>query len=156
MRLRSNLSADEVVGRLRAAVDSPDTEITATFSDRYIVLRIAEARQHFGSPQLSFDVEADGAGSVVNGLFMPMPSIWTAFMAIYGMILFAGFCGVVYGCAQMQIGEVPHAFWVLPAAVLLLGLVYLAACIGQKMGRDQMQELQQFVERELSQADQLL
>lgn len=146
MRLRSDLSADDVVSRLRAAVESPDVVLTATFTDRYVVLRIADDRQHFGSPQLSFDVEADGSGSVLQGLFMPMPSIWTAFMALYGMIVFGGFCGAVYGYAQVQLGDTPYAFWALPLAVVLLALVYLAACVGQRMGSAQMQELQQFVQ----------
>jgi len=153
MRLRSSLSADNVVSRLRAAVDSQNGVVTATFTNRYVVLRIAEARQHFGSPQLSFDVEADDSGSLLHGLFMPMPSIWTAFMALYGMIVFGGFCGAVYGYAQMQIGDAPYAFWALPATVVLLALVYLAACIGQRMGGAQMQELQQFVERALSEEE---
>lgn len=149
LRLQSSLSPDQAVERLREALDVGDPEVTATFSGRYVVLRINEERQHFGSPQLSFEVEAADCGSALTGLFMPMPSVWTAFMALYGLIVFGGFCGAVYGYGQVQIGASPQALWSLPAALVLLGLVYAAACVGQTMGCKQMEELQRFVERAL-------
>jgi len=49
----------------------------------------------------------------------------------------------------MQIGDSPQALWSLPAALVLLGMVYAAACVGQTMGSAQMEELQRFVERSL-------
>lgn len=146
LRLQSSSSVDDVLSRLRLAVKAHGPDITATFADHYVVLRIAGSRRHFGSPQLSFDVEADESGSVVNGLFMPMPSIWTAFMALYGLIVFGGVSGAFFGAAQMQLGHAPYAFWAVPLSLVLLGLVYVAACVGQKMGAEQMRELQQFVE----------
>ena len=135
--------------RLRNALQNRTASVRGTVSGNYVVLRIHEPSQHFGSPQLSFEVEPCGDGSAVNGLFMPMPSVWTAFMALYGAIVFGGFSGAVYGYAQMQIGDSPRAFWSIPVALLLLGLVYAAACIGQRMGREQMQTLGEFVERSL-------
>jgi len=136
--------------RLREALQAGGPHITGTFSGHFVVLRIGEARQHFGSPQLSFEVEVLDPGSALTGLFMPMPSIWTAFMALYGLIVFGGFCGGVYGYAQLQLGNAPHALWAVPAALFLLLLVYVAACIGQCLGQQQMEELQQFVERSLA------
>ena len=93
LRLQSSLQPDHAVSRLRDAVRQRNPDITATFSGYYVVLRIGEARHHFGSPQLSFEVEPHNTGSSLNGLFMPMPSVWTAFMALYGLIVFGGFCG---------------------------------------------------------------
>ena len=150
LRIESSLSPDQVVNRLRAALQSANPDVMGTFSGRYVVLRIRESQQHFGSPQLSFEVEASTSGSELSGLFMPMPSVWTAFMALYGVIVFAGFCGAVYGYAQMQLGAAPHAFWAVPASLLLLSLVYVAACVGQRMGQEQMNVLQRFVEQSLA------
>ena len=150
LRIRSTLPPDRVLDQLAAALRDAGPDITGTFSGRYVVLRIRESRQHFGSPQLSFEVEALGSGSELNGLYMPMPSVWTAFMALYGLIVFAGFCGAVYGYAQLQIARTPHALWSLPVALFLLCLVYLAACVGQWRGQDQMRELRQFVEHALA------
>jgi hypothetical protein len=146
LRLQSSSSVDDVLSRLRLAAQARGSDINATFADHYVVLRIAGSRRHFGSPQLSFDVEADESGSVVTGLFMPMPSIWTAFMALYGLIVFCGLSGTLFGAAQMQLGQAPYALWAIPLSLVLLVLVYVAACVGQKMGAEQMQELQQFVE----------
>ena len=149
LRIRSNLTPDQAIEHLREALRGHDPAVTGTFSGRYVVLRINESRQHFGSPQLSFEIESVESGSALTGLFMPMPSIWTAFMALYGLIVFGGFCGAVYGYAQMQLGKTPAAFWSVPVALVLLTLVYAAACVGQHMGREQMEELQRFVEQSL-------
>jgi len=153
LRLQSSLSPDQAVERLREALDVGNPEVTATFSGRYVVLRINEERQHFGSPQLSFEVEAADGGSALTGLFMPMPSVWTAFMALYGLIVFGGFCGAVYGYAQVQVDKTPHALWAVPLALVLLTMVYVAACVGQRMGSEQMQELRQFVEDSLGRSE---
>lgn len=147
--MRLSLSADEAVARLRSALADHGPELTATISGRYVVLRVAESRQHFGSPQLSFEIEDQASGSSINGLFMPLPSIWTGFMALYGLIVFGGFSGTIYGLAQWQIGNAPHACWSIPIAGLLLACVHLAAGIGKKMGSSQMRQLQQFAERSL-------
>lgn len=150
MQIRSSLSADEAVGRLQQALQERGADMIGSFTGRYVILRISESQQHFFSPQLSFEIEPADSGSVLNGLFMPMPSVWTAFMALYGLILFGGFCGAVYGYAQMQLGNPPQALWAVPAALFLLLMVYLAACVGQAMGRAQMEELQRVVEQSLA------
>jgi len=146
LRLECPLPPEAVLERLREAVARPGANLTATFSDRYVVLRIPEAQQHFFSPQLSFEVEPREEGSVITGLFMPMPAVWTGFMALYAIIVFGGFIGAVYGWSQAQLDSAPHALWSVPAALVLLALVYLAACIGQHLGEKQMIELRTFVE----------
>jgi hypothetical protein len=150
LRIESSLPANEVLRRLQASLRGSEARITGTFSGNFVVLRIGESRQHFGSPQLSFEVESRNPGSSLTGLFMPMPSIWTAFMALYGLIVFGGFCGGVYGFSQLQIDHPPHALWAVPAALFLLLLVYAAACVGQCLGQEQMEELRQFVEQSLA------
>jgi hypothetical protein len=152
LRIQSDLSPDQVVRRLQNALEKDSNDLTATFSGHYVVIRINEARQHFGSPQLSFEVEAERSGSTLSGLFMPMPSIWTAFMALYGVVVFAGICGAVYGYGQLQVEQPPHAFWTLPIVAVLLTLVYVAACVGQHRGAEQMEELKDFVEGSLADA----
>lgn len=146
LRMETSLSPDEALRCIKESLPAHQADLTGTVSDRYVILRINESRQHFGSPQLSFEIEEGQGGSVLSGLFMPMPSIWTAFMALYALIIFGGFCGACYGYAQIILEHAPHAFWAVPVALVLLVLVHLVSCIGQRMGEDQMEELQQFVE----------
>jgi len=153
LQIRTAVPPDQVIRRLKDLLSAPETKITGTITGNYIVLRIEESRQHFGSPQLSFDVEPLDGGSKVAGLFMPMPSIWTAFMALYALILFGGFCAACYGYAQLKLEHPPMAFWGVPVALLLVAGVHLVACIGQRRGHDQMQELQRFVQRALACGD---
>ena len=117
--IRTRLSPDEVVRRFQESIGGHKAGVTGTVSGYYVVLRVPEEHQHLGSPQLSFEIEADTEGAVLNGLFMPLPSVWTAFMALYGLIVFGGFCGAVYGYAQFQLGHSPIAWWSLPLTLLL-------------------------------------
>jgi len=149
LRLRTACPVDEALRRLREAAGSPDAEVTGSFVERYVVLRIPETQQHFGSPQLTFEVSSDAEGSTLSGLFMPMPSIWTGFVALYALIVFAGFVGLMYGWAQVQLGDTPHALWAVPTSLVLLSLVYGAACVGQMRGSKQMHYLRAFVEEAL-------
>lgn len=143
LRLHSPLSQDEIITRLREKLASGETPITATIVGGYIVLRIPEDQMHYWSPQLSVNLEAEGSGTSVHGLFMPQPSVWTLFVWIYAVIVFAGFCGGIYGFAQRHLEQPAHALWGIPVALILVFLVYSAASMGQHMGRDQMEDLRQ-------------
>lgn len=143
LRLHSPLSMDEILNRLRETLAAEATSVTATIVGSYVVLRIPEDRLHYWSPQLSLTLETDEdkAGTSVHGLFMPQPSVWTLFVGFYAVIVFAGFCGGIYGFAQRHLEQPAYALWAIPAAILLVFLVYSAASMGQHMGRDQMEEL---------------
>lgn len=150
LKMTTPLPPDQVIQRLREARPEVDHAITCSITGNYIILRINEARRHFGSPQLSFDVQPCDNGSVLSGIFMPMPSIWTAFMGLYCLIGFGGFCAAGYGYAQSQLEHTPSALLGVPVALVLLLGVHLAACLGQHRGQDQINELRLFVETALT------
>ncbi len=149
LRIESRLGVEEAVEKLRRAKRERSADLTATISGRYVIVRIHEARQHFGSPQLTFEIEPREAGCALNGLFMPMPAVWTAFMALYALFLFIGFSGAMYGVAQVMIQHHPSGFYAIPVSILLVGLVYLGACVGQRRGQTQMDQLRRFVQDSL-------
>jgi len=150
LRLTTTLSPDEVVQRLQNLLPEHSDRLAGKIYDHFVILHMKESRQHFGSPQLTFEVASQPAGSELKGLFMPMPTIWTGFMAVYATILLGGFCAACYGYAQLQMRQAPHAWWGILITLVLLVTVHLIACIGQWRGRDQIQELQQFVEQALA------
>lgn len=145
LRLQSLMSVEEIVARLRQKLASDTTTVTATIVDGYVVLRVPEDQRHYWSPQLSLTLESEGTGTSVHGLFMPHPSVWTLFVWMYAVIVFAGFSGGIYGFAQRHLDQPAHALWSIPAALILIFLVYSAASMGQHLGRDQMEELRDIV-----------
>lgn len=150
LRITTPLSPDEVVQRLKDSLSADKANLTANISGNYVILNIEASRQHFGSPQLSFEVRAQAEGAELAGLFMPLPAIWTAFMGLYALILFGGFCAACYGYAQLKLHQSPIAWWWVLIALVLLAAVHLIACVGQWRGRDQINELHHFVARALA------
>lgn len=114
--------------------------------DTSAVVKVAERDRHFWSPQLHLALEsADPPGSFIRGRFSPHPTVWSGFLALYLAIAFSGIIGVIFGASQWTLGTPPTGFIAGPAAIFLTVIVYLAARIGRRLGRDQMTRLRQFL-----------
>jgi len=127
--------------------------VTGTLFRRHAVLRMTEREQHFWSPYLYVeaqlpdpDDEDAPEAPQLHGRFAPHPSVWTMFMAIYGVLGMTALGGLMYGISQWWIGWTPWALGVTPAAIALIGFVYGAAFIGQGLGAEQMYELRSFLD----------
>ena len=62
-------------------------------------------------------------------------------------VLLVPFVCVTFGISQWVAGDAPWVLALLPLAVVLPGLVYGAAYVGQGLGSDQMFALRAFLER---------
>jgi len=80
-----------------------------------------------------------------------MPAVWTLFAGVYALVLVLGFFGTIYGLAQWQLDQPPYALWSFPATLLLIGSVYAAAMVGQRLGNEQTRELTAFLHHCLEQ-----
>ncbi|MFT5142653.1 MAG: hypothetical protein ACI84D_001269, partial [Thalassolituus oleivorans] len=94
---------------------------------------------------MHLSIENEGDQIEVFGRFSPHPTIWSAFLAMYLAIAFAGLMGVVFGYSQWILGLYTTGLWSGPIAIFLTSLVYLAARIGRRLGEDQMRELSDFL-----------
>jgi hypothetical protein len=90
-------------------------------------------------------VRPHDAGSRLTGHFGPNANVWTMFMACYGFVMLSAVTGVFYGISQLVLEEPAWALWSAPAAAVLIGLIYFAAGIGQRLGHDQVDVLQGFL-----------
>jgi hypothetical protein len=112
------------------------------------ILRLRTAEQRVWSPALHLYGEGDPAGPWrLRGRFSPSSSVWTAFLAVYLVLAIGMIAALCYGGAQMTLGEAPWAFAGVPVALLLAGLTYGAAFLGQGLGAEDMYELRTFVDR---------
>lgn len=152
LRPRLHLDVPGTAGELGQRIRGASQAYTSHVVGNYLVIKIPEERQHYWSPQLQVEME-DRDGTVhVNGLFTPMPSVWTMFAGAYGLILVLGFFGTIYGLAQLQLDSTPHGLWSFPVAMGLIAVVYGAALFGQRVGHEQTEELAAFLRHCLEEA----
>jgi hypothetical protein len=136
----------KVIRYLKREVIQEHAPCTGNFYDHHAILNVPEEDQHFWSPQLSLDFESHREGTLVRGLFAPHPSVWTMYVAAYAILGFSGIIALLFGTSQMSLGMSATALWVLPFAGILAALVYGTAWIGQRLSRQQMDELREFID----------
>lgn len=134
--------------RLKSLLDNAPKNIRGSIIDNHIVLNIAGDDVHYWSPQLNFRVEKheqDHDHSIISGLIGPRPGVWTLFMFIYFSIGIAGFFISSFGLSKWLLGEYSHSLLAFPIAILFMLTAYLAGKYGEKLGKDQIIILKQFV-----------
>ena len=114
--------------------------------------------QRFWSPWLFLDVHAEAGGergdgaegtrrrTEIVGCFAPHPSVWTgfAFAAMVAAIL--TIAGLIGGMAQASLDRPPSALWLVAVAGAAGLALWLAARLGQRLGRGQMATLRAAIE----------
>lgn len=152
-RFRTRVPCDPatVLALIEAGLSSADGgEFDGTVFDTSAVLRIPPNRRHFWSPELQVGVDSDSDGSLVSGLFGPRPGVWSMYVALYAFVLFVAIMGGSFGASQIMLGQAPLAFWSLPASVTAALAVYGIGRVGRRLGREQIQELDSFLNRTLA------
>ncbi len=140
-------------GRIPANAQIAGTDvghIEGTVFDTSAVLRIPSTRRHFWSPELQVGVDGDEAGTMVSGLFGPRPGVWSMYVALYAFVLFVAIMGSSFGASQIMLDQRPFAFWSLPAALVGALAVYGIGRVGRRLGREQIRELDAFLDRVLA------
>lgn len=133
--------------RLGESLRGEDGGVRGQTFDGGAILRLRHSDRHVWSPALYVHVEQDDAGRVlVRGRFSPSSPVWTAFVAIYLVLLCLAMAAGSYGGAQLILDEYPWAFWGVPLAVVLAAFTYGAAFIGQGLSSDDMYRLRAFVD----------
>jgi len=138
-------SPDRVLRHVKRVLIQRDVLFTGAFYNRHALLDLPEEERHVWSPQLSLDVERHPEGARVRGLFAPRPSVWTFYVTAYAALGFGGLIGLVFGTSQLSLGMEASALWSVPFALVLAGLVYGTAWIGQRLSRDQLDALEGFI-----------
>ncbi len=116
--------------------------------NHHIILDIAQAEQHFWSPQLNFRIEEDeddASKTVIAGIIGPKPTVWTLFVFIYFTVGMAGFVMSSYAISLKMMGEHSNFIWGLPIAILFMLTAYKAGKVGEKLGEDQVELLKGYV-----------
>lgn len=136
--LRSDLPPAEIAKRVRAFLETSKRVRGLALPVR-LELSIQGDEQHFWSPQLCADVsEGEDGGSKLDARFSPDPYVWAMYLLAYVAVVTATLITLVFGLAQLSLGQQPIALYCVPGGVVLAGLVYGASFVGQGLGSEQM------------------
>lgn len=157
------MSAIEIRPRFQQSVPIPQPEVLQRFEqaleqasglegsiiDHHVVLRIPVDQQHYWSPQLSLTLEEEETGTLIRGLFGPRSSVWLMFVFMYSSIGVISLFIAITGFSQLSLGMPAPALWALPVAALLALGLYLVAKTGERLGREEMHLLKNFMDATL-------
>jgi len=141
------LAPDEAIRKLQTSLESTDLPVAGLVSERlhHAELRVRRDERHFWSPCLSMQLEAKGAGSELHGQIGPHPSLWVFFAFVYITSMSAACFGLIFGLVQVSLDMSPWALWVVPAAVLICGILLGVSRTGQKLAEAQMVMMNRFL-----------
>lgn len=128
----------------RQLVDVLQTSQGSTTSlvfEDFVELHIPENELRYWSPHLSLHFEGDENHTRVFGRFAPTQNVWTFVWIVYLALAFAIFFALIYAYAQWSLGEHPWAIYIVPVAIIGIGLLYLASYVGQSWSVDQIHRL---------------
>jgi hypothetical protein len=145
-----DVPAHAALEEMKRRLERGDAAVVGVVGRQAADLWIPPDDEHFWSPVLALSFEEASGGRLrVHGRFGPRASVWTLFMATYGLIVIAGVAATMWGMSEWMLGHPPWTLLGAPAAVALFGFVYGAVFIGQGLGSAQMYTLRSFVDHAL-------
>lgn len=142
----SSLNEENISESIRNKLKITEAPVKGEVIPGFVVLRLHRDIQKYWSPELHLQIEDTLNGSRINGLYGPRPSVWTMFMAFKAVTIFLALTGLVFGLSQWQIGNQPSGLLLMFGGLLLFVSSYAAALAGQRMSREQIHILQEFLD----------
>ncbi len=144
-RYLSSLSAADIIDFVKEGVTHTD-DVEAGYMQHHVYLRIPDKDMHYWSPELHLTLDETEENTVVRGVIGPKPKVWTMFMFFYSGVIVLFMFGSAIGVSQWWLGLDAPWLWSMPAAALLGAIIFVAAKIGQNLGKAQMHKLINFVD----------
>lgn len=124
---------DNVIQKLKELPQN--SPFRSTVATHHVFIKVPENDEHFWSPQLSLEIEAQGAKySLVRGLYGPKPSIWTMFMFFYAILAFATLGFALWGLTQLTLNQSPWPLWLSLGTIAGIAALYAVSHLGKKLG----------------------
>ena len=130
---------------------SEQKDFIITRSDDHVFIKFPSHKQHFWSPQLHLEInEVDEKSSLLHGLFGPNPTVWTFFMFLHFMVagLFIAFSIWAYTNWALKSSYALQVSLML-FMVIVWFVLYFAGSIGKASSKNEMLELQEFMNKVL-------
>lgn len=134
--------------RIRASFQRAPDLFELKVMPEFIVVHLTDPLRRRWSPRLQLSLEAvDPDQTRIVGVYGPEHEVWATFLFGYMMTgLLAVFSGI-YGAVQVFLGDEPWALWITGGVLVIAGVLYLLAQLGQKLGAWQTFQLHQTYRR---------
>lgn len=142
-------SVEETLERIKKGLKEEGETITGTIVGNHVTLRLPKEEQKFWTPELNLDFEPDGEGTYLRGLCGPRPSVWLMFVFFYFVLGSAIVIIFIIGYSQKNLGLSAGILWLLPILFGMIIAIYLTARAGQKLSRNDMVKLREFLAKTL-------
>ena len=135
-----------VIEKFKSAFMLGGSQFIGKVVDHHIIIDMAESTQHFWSPQLHVEVEANEEEiTIVKGLFGPKPTVWSLFMFVHFAVALAFIVFLVIAYSRWSLGQAySTAVFICGSMPIVWFILYFFARIGIKKGRDQMRQLHNY------------
>ncbi len=137
---KSSMKLSEILSFLKKDIQVSD-EVEAEYMQHHVYLRIPEKDLHYWSPELHLTIDEQEEDTLVRGVIGPKPKVWTMFMFFYSGVIVLFMFGSAIGVSQWMLGLDAPWLWSMPASTLMGLGIFIAAKIGQRLGKAQMQTL---------------
>ncbi|WP_179336093.1 GTP-binding protein [Winogradskyella costae] len=145
-------SNNETVLEIFEAMKTTQDEFIVSRVDDHVFIRFPKKNQHFWSPQLHLEINADTSHkAIIHGLFGPNPTVWTMFMFFHFIVatLCLGFGVWAYTNASLGNSYAIQLFASLFMIVIWFAL-YFAGRLGRTKGKLEMHRLHNFMVETIS------
>ena len=133
--------------KIRNGLMDEDANCLGKVTPGFVTLSLPIEEQRYWSPQLTITMEETEEGSILRGLYAPRPTVWTMFVFFYSIIGFTIMSVGVVGLSNISLNKPGTILWWVPILVLVFFSLYGVAYFGQKMARNQITCLHQFLNK---------
>jgi hypothetical protein len=157
----SNTSEERLLKKYEEILAEDRYHFNYKIVQNHIFISFKKEESHFWSPELTLEVirnylqddEYSGQNepTLLRGNISPTPSLWALFLFSYGVLSILCICFLIWGSSQYMLGQPSNMFWYSLSCILLIGLIFITAQIGQKIAENQTEKLLEFVKEGLEQ-----
>ena len=146
-KLETAHTVEELTNRISAALEKDSAPCQGhinTIGFGSIMLPVGQ--QQYWSPRLTISMEETENGTILRGLYGPRPAVWTLFVFFYALIALAIMVIGTIGMSNISLDKSGAILWWIPALLVVFLSLYLVSYFGQKLSRDQMVTLHEFLQ----------
>lgn len=130
--------AEQTLERIEARIESSEA-VRGWVSPPYAELRMPVKDRFLWSPRMALFAEDAPGGTNLVCRLQPEPDVWTAYVAMWAVLVAAGTGVLMYGASRWLVSGSPGIIVIgLPIVAVLGVALYLGALSGQRKGRAQM------------------
>jgi hypothetical protein len=149
IKIISNLNKDEIIKRINDKIDSPNSACTGWAKEGYALICAPVNEKHLWTPQLNLQIDETNEGTEVRGVIGPSANVWTAFAFTFSILGFIAFVALFWGLTQISLDHPTKILWAVPITLVLILGVYILARVGQRLSKNEVYYLKNFVESTL-------